>query len=113
MAAIEDTFSNLAALALVEGGLDRKEQKFLTRWGRRKGIAEERMRELLSDVQEGAPEATSRETLELLVYMALVDGVLSSRESSVLEGLAKKLGISPAQLTDIVADLESSPSPIT
>jgi hypothetical protein len=113
VAAIEDTFSTLAALALVEGGLDPKEQKFLTKWGRRKGIEEVRMAELLSDAQEGAPEATSRENLELLVYMALVDGVLSARESSVLEGLGKKLGISPAELMDIVTDLESAPSPMT
>jgi hypothetical protein len=31
----------------------------------------------------------------------------------VLEGLGKKLGISPAELMDIVTDLESAPSPMT
>lgn len=112
--AIEQTFSHLAALGLAEGGLGRSEVKFLTRWGERNGLPGTRMRELLADARSGSGgmEAATREDLELLVCMAMVDGVLSAREWSVLKILAKRLEMSHDELQELVAGVETAPAPV-
>ena len=105
---LEDTFSHLARLAFVEGGIDRREARFLSRWGRRNGIPGDRMRILLAEARVGSdiPDASSRDDFELLVLMALADGFMSSRELRALRRIGQKLGVPPDELRDMVMRVE-------
>jgi len=105
---LEDTFSHLARLAYGEGEIDRREARFLSRWGRRNGIPGSRMRILLAGARGGSdvPDASSRDDLELLVLMALADGFMSSRELRALRRIGQKLGVPSDELRDMVMRVE-------
>lgn len=108
---IEETFTRLAAVARVEGGLDEMEERFLTEWGRRNGVTAYRMKELIRASKKVEPRAEDREDLELLVFMALADGVLSDKEYTALKGVGRKLGVSETELKKIIASVEAEPVP--
>ena len=111
---VEDTFVNLARLALADGDLDRREQKYLVRWGTNSGIAKERMKELFARAKrDGATlDATHRDDLVPLVCVAMADGTLSLRELSRLNGFAKRLGIPEREVRRIIKNVESrQPAP--
>jgi hypothetical protein len=105
---LEDTFSHLTRLAYAESGIDRREARFLSRWGRRNGIPGGRMRILLAGARGGSdiPDASSRDDLELLVLMALADGFMSSRELRALRRIGQKLGVPSDELRDMVMRVE-------
>lgn len=107
--AIEQTFVHLGMMAMIEGGLDKKEVKMLLRWGQDNGISKERMEALKAMARQGdhSGDIASREDLELLACMALVDGEMSKSEWSVLVALARRMGLSGVDVRQIVSDIES------
>ena len=109
-AILEDTFSQLARLAYGEGEIDRREARLLSRWGRRNGIPGSRMRQLLAQARGASedPDVSSRDDLELLVLMALVDGFMSSRELRIMRRLAGKVGVGPGELEEMVMRVEAT-----
>lgn len=109
----ETTFTNLAKLALADGGLSKKENKHLVRWGKRSGLTEDRLKELFAQAKRegGDPEATDRADLTLLTCLALRDGVLSTKELSVLNGFGKKLGMTAHDVRKVIVRLERGALP--
>ncbi len=107
---LEDTFAHLARLACSEGGIDRREARFLSRWGRRNGIPGDRMRALLTEAREASddPDASTRDDLELLVLMALADGFVSSRELRALRRIGQKLGVAADELREMVMRVDAA-----
>jgi hypothetical protein len=108
---VEATFLNLSKLALAEGGLDAGEKKYLVRWGVKSGIPKERMKALFARARAegGALSATHREDLTILACLALADGVLSTKELKHLLDFAKRLGLSAADLRQVIVEVESPP----
>ena len=106
---VEDTFVNLARLALADGDVDRREQKYLVRWGTNSGISKDRMKELFARAKrDGATlTATHRDDLVLLACVAMADGTLSLRELSRLNDFAKRLGIPEREVRRIIVSVES------
>ena len=111
---VEDTFVNLTRIALADGDLDRREQKYLIRWGTNSGISKDRMKELFARAKrDGAPlTATHRDDLVLLACVAMADGTLSLRELSRLNDFGKRLGIPEREVRRIIVSVESrQPAP--
>ncbi len=106
---IEQTFINLSMLALAEGGLHRKEYRYLAEWGKRNGVTSERMEQLFAAARKplnpGHP--ANREDLELLVCMAMADGVLSKQEWSMLMGFGSRIGLAETEVRSMIRDVES------
>lgn len=111
---MEDTFVNLAKLALAEGGVRKGEQKYLTSWGTKNGISKERMKVLFVRAKQegGALTATHREDLEILACLAMAEGQLSTRELKRLLDFGNKLGMSAAEMRNVILRVESAaPAP--
>lgn len=108
-ARIEQTFIHLAMLALAEGGLDKKENKMLITWGNENGIPKDRMKALFAEAKTGEIEThpSTREDLELLTCMALVDGELSRSEWAMLVKFATKMGRTAFDVRNIISDIET------
>jgi hypothetical protein len=106
---LERTFLNLAHVARVGGQFDKREKRFLVRWGRKQGIPDARMKELFSEAKNGGEIAMpwKRSELELLVCMALVDGALSSEEWELLKRCAEGVGMTVAQLKSVVREAQT------
>lgn len=104
----EESFRNLAKLAS-EGGLGKKENQFLVKWGEQNGIDPRRMHELVAEAQadDNPVQAATRDDFILLICLALVDGMLSSREQSALTSLAKQLGLTSDDVREIIVAVES------
>lgn len=105
---LEHTFVNLAVLALAEGQLDKRENRFLTRWGQDNGISAERMKALFDKARRDPPEShrATREDLEILALMAMADGVLSTHEWDFLWKIAERLGMKPKELRTLLLAIE-------
>ena len=89
---IERTFTNLALVAMSEGKLHNKENKFLISWGKDNGVSAERMKQLFDVAKADPPEAhpATRDDLELMALMAMADGVLSTGEWHFLLKIAEE-----------------------
>jgi len=106
---VEALFISLATLALADGTLDEKENRFLVRWGRGSGIARARMKELfaLAKREHGPVHAADREDLVLLTCLAMADGTLSVKELSGLIAIGKRIGLSVEDVREIIVAVES------
>jgi hypothetical protein len=109
LSAVEQTFVHMGMMAMLEGGLDKKEKKMLMNWGRENGISQERMDTLTAMARQGdhSDDVAKKEDLEMLALMALVDGELSKGELTVLVALARKMGLTDVDVRQIINDIES------
>jgi hypothetical protein len=105
----ETSFKNLAKVAQAEGGLSKKENRYLVQWGQRSGLSEPRMKALFAEAKQegGLPQATDRADLVLLTCLAMADGVLSTKELSMLNAFGKGIGLSTHDVRKIIVQLES------
>jgi hypothetical protein len=106
---IEQTFLQLATMIHAEGGLKKKENKLMTKWGNKNNVSKQRMRELFDEAEKGDIQScpAKREDLELLVMMALVDGELSAGEWNLLVKFSAQMGLSVLDLRNIIRGIES------
>ena len=51
-------------------------------------------------------KGANRDDLELMIYMALADGVLSTKEWALLVKFAKELGINALELRGMIVGIE-------
>lgn len=105
---LERTFANLSQMALAEGHFDKREKRFLIDWARKQGIPDDRIEVLFAEVKGGAEPAMpwKRSELELLVCMALADGVISNAEWKLLGRCAESVGVTMKEVKDMVADIQ-------
>jgi len=105
---IEHTFVNLAALALSEGKLSKKENRFLIEWGKENGINGARMQDLFAQARNDPPEMhhATKDDLEILALMAMADGVLSTPEWNFLWKIADRLDMKPQDLREMLLAIE-------
>lgn len=105
----EATFTALARLSLVDGVLDKKENRFLVAWGRRNGIAPARLKELFAAARQpgGEIRAASRNDVVLMACLAMADGAISAREMSVLTSLGSQIGLTARDMREIVVGVQS------
>ena len=110
---MEETFVTLVQMALAEGELDKRENKFLVDWGRGQGISESRMKELFAEVKAGTAKThtPARDDLHLMICVALADGVVSAKEWQLLLKLSKLMGVSRQELKQMLFDVEDGKSP--
>ena len=113
VAAHEALFLNLASVALAEGGLDKREQKFLAEQGRKSDISPDRMKVLFARAQagEGEVHATTRDDLVIAACLALADGNLSSGEMSHLIAMGEKIGLKAKDVLEVVRKVEGGYPP--
>jgi hypothetical protein len=106
---IEQTFLQLATMIHAEGGLKKKENKLMTKWGNKNNVSKQRMRELFDEAEKGDIQScpAKREDLELLVMMALVDGELSAGEWNLLVKFSAQMGLSVLDVRNIIRGIES------
>ena len=106
---IEQTFLQLATMIHAEGGLKKKENKLITKWGNKNNISKERMRELFDEAEKCDVQScpAKRQDLELLVMMALVDGELSAGEWNLLVKFSAQMGLSVLDVRNIIRGVES------
>jgi hypothetical protein len=92
-----------------EGGLKKKENKLITKWGNQNNISKERMRELFDEAEKCDVQScpAKRQDLELLVMMALVDGELSAGEWNLLVKFSAQMGLSVLDVRNIIRGIES------
>ncbi|MDH5784860.1 MAG: TMEM43 family protein [Chromatiales bacterium] len=106
---IERTFLHMIAMGVADGGLKKQENKMLIDWGGSNGLSKSSMKQLFEQVKSGSNNAkdASREDLELMACMALVDGEISRGEWVLLTKLAKKVNVTMSELRGIIGDIES------
>ncbi len=105
----EATFMALAKIAVIDGDLDKKENKFIIKWGKKSGIDEARMKTLFKHAKQGGGEEhkTNRNDLILMTCLAMADGVLSTNELSHLNKIGWNIGLTAKDVREIIVGVES------
>lgn len=104
-AALERPFRNLVRLALEDGKLSKNENDFLARWGRSRGMDDERIVALFEEAKRDTHadiEATGVEDFPYLVTICLLDGTLSPKEWRYLKQFGHAIGMNDAQVRTTV-----------
>lgn len=106
---VERTFIHLAALAMADGQLSKKELKLLGNWAGANRITPSQMKTLvaLAERDPAAAGEATRDDLELLALMALTDGSVSTAEWAFLNRIAAKLGLTKQDLQGLLHDIET------
>lgn len=105
----EDTFRSLVKLAVADHMLDEKENRFLVKWGKRKGLEDDQMKNLFAEARNSSDpiQIATHDEFIWMVCLAMEDGSLSSRELTRLKKLGQKLGIGNRELRKIIVDINS------
>lgn len=104
-------FKNLVAVAYSDGYYDEIERDFLAEKAVEYGLTTEIVSSILSnaeDLQFIVPENTidSEEQLADVVYMAIIDGVLRSKEYDLCLSIAKRLGFDKEYVDQTIEQLK-------
>ncbi|MGK0155002.1 MAG: hypothetical protein ACI9SE_001962 [Neolewinella sp.] len=108
--AVENALRNLAAMAAADGKLDKREQKFLVRWGEQHGLSKQQVETLFKQqmMSKQQPKVSSRDDLVVITCLALADGRISTKELRLLRSLGTGLGMTNDDMQSMILEVESA-----
>ncbi len=100
-------FSNLVAVAMADGFLDKEEINFLKEKAEEVQIPEDKVKELIENADKlkftvPLNSEEREEQLSDIVYMMLVDGNINENEYKLCLNIATKLGLTQKDLDHVV-----------
>lgn len=104
---IEKAHGNLVAMAAADGKLDKREHKFLVRWGEHNGLSKQRVEQLCDRQVIGGEQlvASSREDLMVVACLALADGRISTKELALLRSMGAGLGMTRDDVQSMIREV--------
>lgn len=107
-------FIELAQLAYADREFDDGEKSFLIKWAKKRGWDQDKTRQMISRAKktlaEPSESTASQPHLENLIRLSLADGSVTSYELRVISDVAKGLGYSGAQVTQLMKQVGQTAS---
>ncbi|MDF1710970.1 MAG: TMEM43 family protein [Akkermansiaceae bacterium] len=103
------SFANLVRLSLMDGTVDRKENDFLVRWAKAKGLTDQVIAEIFERAKHENDDGLERAEMEDLYYLVslgLVDGHLAAKELKHIIRFGEKCGATRQQVNSMIKSVQ-------